>query len=57
VTVNAIAPGYIGTEMVMAIREDILKGIIDTVPMKRLASRKKSAHAVRPTWPPTWLPT
>lgn len=36
VTVNAIAPGYIGTEMVMAIREEIRQGIIDTVPMKRL---------------------
>ena len=36
VTVNAIAPGYVGTEMVMAIREDIRQGIIDSVPMKRL---------------------
>lgn len=36
VTVNAIAPGYIATPMVMAIREDILKSIVDTVPMKRL---------------------
>lgn len=36
VTVNAIAPGYIGTEMVMAIREDIRQGIIDSIPMKRL---------------------
>jgi len=36
VTVNAIAPGYIGTEMVMAIREDVRQSIIDTVPMKRL---------------------
>ena len=36
VTVNAIAPGYIGTDMVMAIRDDIRQGIIDTVPMKRL---------------------
>jgi len=36
VTVNAVAPGYIGTEMVMAIREDIRQGIIDSVPMKRL---------------------
>lgn len=36
VTVNAIAPGYIGTDMVMAIREDIRQAIIDTVPMKRL---------------------
>jgi acetoacetyl-CoA reductase len=36
VTVNAIAPGYVGTEMVMAIREDIRQGIVDTIPMKRL---------------------
>ncbi len=36
VTVNAVAPGYVGTEMVMAIREDIRQGIIDSVPMKRL---------------------
>jgi len=36
VTVNAIAPGYIATEMVMAIRDDIRQAITDTVPMKRL---------------------
>lgn len=36
VTVNAVAPGYIGTDMVMAIREDIRQSIIDTVPMKCL---------------------
>jgi acetoacetyl-CoA reductase len=36
VTVNAIAPGYIGTEMVMGMRPDIVESIIDTVPMKRL---------------------
>jgi acetoacetyl-CoA reductase len=37
VTVNAIAPGYVATKMVMAIREDVLKSIIDSIPMKRLA--------------------
>ena len=37
VTVNAIAPGYVATKMVMAIREDILKSLIETIPMKRLA--------------------
>ena len=37
VTVNAIAPGYVATKMVMAIREDVLKGIVDSIPMKRLA--------------------
>ena len=36
VTVNAVAPGYVGTKMVMAIREDVLKGIIEAIPMKRL---------------------
>ncbi|CAO3441943.1 beta-ketoacyl-ACP reductase [Azospirillum sp. Sh1] len=46
VTVNAIAPGYIGTEMVMAIRDDIRQGIIDTVPMKRLGKPEEIGGAV-----------
>ena len=37
VTVNAIAPGYVATKMVMAIKPEILQGIVDSVPMKRLA--------------------
>jgi len=36
VTVNAIAPGYIGTDMVMAIREEVREGIVATIPMGRL---------------------
>ena len=36
VTCNAIAPGYIGTEMVMAMKEEVRQAIIDSVPMKRL---------------------
>ena len=46
VTVNAIAPGYIGTEMVMAIREDIRQGIVDTEPMKRLGKPEEIGAAV-----------
>ncbi len=46
VTVNAIAPGYLATKMVTAIREDILKGIIDSVPMKRLAKPEEIGAAV-----------
>jgi acetoacetyl-CoA reductase len=46
VTVNAIAPGYIGTDMVMAIRDDIRQGIIDTVPMKRLGKPEEIGAAV-----------
>ncbi|MFZ4625475.1 MAG: acetoacetyl-CoA reductase [Rhodoferax sp.] len=45
VTVNAIAPGYVGTKMVMAIREDVLKGIVDAIPMKRLCKPEEIAGA------------
>lgn len=46
VTVNAITPGYIGTEMVMKIREDILKSIVDSVPMKRIGKPEEIGAAV-----------
>lgn len=46
VTVNAIAPGYVATKMVTAIREDILKSIIDSVPVKRLAKPEEIGFAV-----------
>jgi acetoacetyl-CoA reductase len=45
VTVNAIAPGYVATKMVTAIREDILKSIVDSVPMKRLAKPEEIGAA------------
>ena len=45
VTVNAIAPGYVATKMVMAIREDILKNLIETIPMKRLAKPEEIGAA------------
>jgi acetoacetyl-CoA reductase len=35
VTVNAIAPGYIATDMVMAIREDVRETIRMSIPMQR----------------------
>ena len=35
VTVNAIAPGYIATDMVMAIREDVRETIRKSLPMQR----------------------
>ena len=46
VTVNVIAPGYVATKMVTAIREDILKTIVDSVPMKRLAKPEEIGFAV-----------
>jgi acetoacetyl-CoA reductase len=45
VTVNAICPGYVATPMVMAIKPEILQGIVDTVPMKRLAKPEEIGGA------------
>ena len=38
VTVNAIAPGYIGTDMVMAIRPEIRDAIVASIPAGRLGT-------------------
>ena len=36
VTVNTVSPGYIATDMVKAIRQDVLDKIVGTIPVKRL---------------------
>jgi len=47
VTVNAICPGYIGTEMVRAIDEDVLnKKIIPQIPVGRLGEPEEIARCV-----------
>ena len=46
VTVNTVSPGYIGTEMVKAIREDVLEKIIAGVPVKRLGTPEEIASIV-----------
>jgi acetoacetyl-CoA reductase len=47
VTVNAVAPGYIGTEMVMAVPKDVLeKRIIPLIPVGRLGQPEEVARAV-----------
>ncbi len=38
VTVNTVSPGYIGTDMVRAIREDVLEKIVSTIPVRRLGT-------------------
>jgi acetoacetyl-CoA reductase len=38
VTVNTVSPGYIGTDMVNAIKPAILEKIIETIPVKRLGT-------------------
>jgi len=47
ITVNAITPGYIGTEMVRAVPEDVLKGkILPQIPVGRLGEPEEVARCV-----------
>lgn len=46
VTVNAIAPGYIDTEMVSAVPPKVLESIIATIPVGRLGTADEIAHCV-----------
>jgi acetoacetyl-CoA reductase len=46
VTVNAISPGYVQTDMVMAIREDVRRQIVEQIPAGRLAMPEEVAEAV-----------
>jgi acetoacetyl-CoA reductase len=46
ITVNAIAPGYVDTEMVRAVPEDVLTKIIARIPMGRLGRADDIARGV-----------
>jgi acetoacetyl-CoA reductase len=46
VTVNTVSPGYIGTDMVRAIRQEVLDKIIATVPVKRLGEPHEIASII-----------
>ncbi|TXH43043.1 MAG: SDR family oxidoreductase, partial [Burkholderiaceae bacterium] len=46
VTVNTVSPGYIGTDMVRAIRQDVLDKIVATIPVKRLGMPEEIASMV-----------
>jgi len=46
VTVNTVSPGYVETDMVRAIRADVRQGIIDAIPMGRLAKPEEIAAVV-----------
>ncbi|NGR08057.1 acetoacetyl-CoA reductase [bacterium SGD-2] len=46
VTVNTVSPGYIGTDMVRAIRPDVLEKIVATIPVKRLGTPEEIASIV-----------
>jgi len=46
VTVNTVSPGYIGTDMVKAIRQDVLDKIVAGIPVKRLGTPEEIASIV-----------
>jgi len=46
VTVNTVSPGYISTDMVRAVRKDILDKIVEGIPVKRLGEPYEIASIV-----------
>lgn len=46
ITVNAVAPGYINTDMVAAVSPDVMKGIVAKIPVGRLGEAAEIARAV-----------
>lgn len=46
ITVNAICPGYIATEMVMSVPEKVREAIIGTIPVGRLGTPAEIARCV-----------
>ena len=46
VTVNSVSPGYIGTDMVRAVRPEVLEKIVALIPVKRLGEPAEIASMV-----------
>src|SRR3569832_238496 len=46
ITVNTISPGYVATDMVMAVPEDVRTKIVAQIPIGRLGKPEEIAHAV-----------
>ncbi len=46
ITVNTISPGYIGTDMVMAVKEEVRNQIVEQIPIGRLGGTEEVAHLV-----------
>ena len=46
ITVNTVSPGYVGTDMVMAVPEEVREKIVAQIPIGRLGRPDEIAHAV-----------
>ena len=46
ITVNAVAPGFIKTEMTDVLKDDIKKAIMENIPMKAFGETEDIANAV-----------
>lgn len=46
ITANTVAPGYVATDMVAAVPENILEKIVSTIPVGRLGDASEIANAV-----------
>src|SRR3546814_726851 len=46
ITVNTVSPGYIGTDMVMAVPEEVRNKIVAQIPTGRLGNPNEIAYAV-----------
>ena len=51
ITVNTVSPGYIGTDMVRAVKPEILDAIVHSIPVRRLGEASEIASIV------SWLPS
>ena len=46
ITVNTVSPGYVGTDMVMAVPEEVREKIVAQIPIGRLGKPDEIAYAV-----------
>ena len=46
VTVNSVSPGYIGTEMVRAVKPEVMEKIVSSIPVRRLGDPGEIASIV-----------
>ena len=46
ITVNTVSPGYIGTDMVRAVKPEVLATIVNSIPVKRLGEPEEIASIV-----------